>query len=1107
MAVTTVAQFAAELKSPVSTVLEQLQHAGVSKGSDRDPLTEADKERLLAYLRTSHGTASGDRKKITLTKKSTSEIKQADASGKARTIQVEVRKKRTFVKRDDFVSGAAASDALTSGEVEEIDASAVEAGGIDLEAEAQRRQAEAAAAAEAERQAQEARARQEAAERAAAEAAAAEAARVAAAEAARVAAEAAAREAAEREAAARAQAAAVVSEADLAAQAQAAKDAAAREAHARNRAEAQARAAAEVAALNAAADSRRRGNGPAGARRGAPAPVVAAPAAAAVEAAPAPAPVVPAPVVAEAAPVAAPVAADKAAPQAAVRVPGVQMPVPPRGVAPAPAAVTPVRGVQAPSLPGAGARVVKAADAAGADAQRIEQDRRRKAAEAEAAAIRDMMARKSKVLVAKKPEEPKPAPVAPAAAAAGKDGIKGTIHRPKPGTPGAPGAAPTAAKPGEKPGDKKAVKSEKLSSSWADDAAKKRSAAAKGRAEPARPGGGGTGWRQPAGRSGGRRGERNDSSNERFAPQVEAQIHEVHVPETISVADLAHKMSVKASEVIKQLMKLGQMVTINQQLDQETAMILVEEMGHKAFAAKLDDPDAFLEEENAAESGESLPRPPVVTVMGHVDHGKTSLLDHIRTSRVAMGEAGGITQHIGAYHVETERGVITFLDTPGHEAFTAMRARGAKATDIVILVVAADDGVMPQTKEAIHHAKAAGVPIVVAINKIDKPDSNLERVKSELVAEGVIPEEFGGESPFCQVSAKTGQGIDALLEQVLLQAEVLELRAPVVAMAKGLVIEARLDKGRGPVATVLIQSGTLKRGDAVLAGQSYGRVRAMLDENGKACQEAGPSIPVEIQGLTEVPSAGDEFMVLADERRAREIATFRQGKYREVNLNKRQAAKLENIFEGMGQGAAQMLPLIIKADVQGSQEALATSLLKLSTDEVKVQIVHAAVGGISESDVNLAIASKAVIIGFNTRADAGARKLADNNGVDLRYYNIIYDAVDEIKAAMSGMLAPEQREEVIGTAEIRTVFVATKIGTIAGSMVTAGLVRRSCKFRLLRQNIVIYTGEVDSIRRLKDDVKEVKEGFECGIKLKNYTDIAEGDQLEFFEIKEVARTL
>jgi translation initiation factor IF-2 len=474
---------------------------------------------------------------------------------------------------------------------------------------------------------------------------------------------------------------------------------------------------------------------------------------------------------------------------------------------------------------------------------------------------------------------------------------------------------------------------------------------------------------------------------------------------------------------------------------------------------------------------------------------------------VAAGEAGGITQHIGAYHVETPRGVVTFLDTPGHEAFTAMRARGAKATDIVILVVAADDGVMPQTKEAIHHAKAAGVPIVVAMNKIDKPEANPERVRSELIAEEVVPEDFGGDSPFVPVSAKTGQGIDDLLEQVLLQAEVLELTAPKDAPAKGLVIEAKLDKGRGPVATVLVQSGTLKRGDVVLAGSSFGRVRAMLDENGKPCQEAGPSIPVEIQGLTEVPAAGDEFMVLADERRAREIATFRQGKYREVTLNKRQAAKLENMFENMGQGEAQTLALIIKADVQGSQEALSSSLLKLSTDEVRVQIVHAAVGGISESDVNLAIASKAVIVGFNVRADAGARKLAEGNGVDLRYYNIIYDAVDEIKAAMSGMLAPEQKEEVIGNAEIRTVFVASKIGTVAGCMVTNGVVRRNARFRLLRDNVVVYTGEIESLKRMKDDVREVKEGFECGIKLKNYNDIAQGDQLEFFEVKEVARTL
>ncbi|MEO5844010.1 MAG: translation initiation factor IF-2, partial [Caldimonas sp.] len=651
-------------------------------------------------------------------------------------------------------------------------------------------------------------------------------------------------------------------------------------------------------------------------------------------------------------------------------------------------------------------------------------------------------------------------------------------------------------------GDKKSIKSEKLSSSWADDAAKKRALKAAPRGAP---GAGRAGWRAPRA---GRRGDRNDGAPSSFTAPAEFQAQEVHIPETISVADLAHKMSVKASEVIKQLMKLGQMVTINQQLDQETAMIVVEEMGHTALAAKLDDPDAFLEEETQADAAqESLPRAPVVTVMGHVDHGKTSLLDYIRTSRVAAREAGGITQHIGAYHVETPRGMITFLDTPGHAAFTAMRARGAKATDIVILVVAADDGVMPQTKEAISHAKAAGVPIVVAMNKIDKPESNIERVKSELVAEQVVPEDFGGDSPFVGVSAKTGQGIDTLLEQVLLQAEVLELRAPKEAMAKGIVIEAQLDKGRGPVATVLVQSGTLKRGDVVLAGSSFGRVRAMLDENGKPVDEAGPSIPVEIQGMTEVPQAGDEFMVLGDERRAREIATFRQGKYRDVKLARRQAANLENMMDQMGQGAKQTLPLIIKADVQGSQEALAQSLLKLSTDEVKVQIVHAAVGGISESDINLAIASKAVIVGFNVRADAGSRKLAENNGVDIRYYNIIYDAVDEIKAAMTGMLAPEQREETIGTAEIRTVFVASKIGTVAGSMVTAGIVRRGARFRLLRENVVIYTGEVESVRRIKDDVREVAAGFECGIKLKNYNDIKEGDLLEFFEVKEVARTL
>ncbi|MBU3648147.1 MAG: translation initiation factor IF-2, partial [Limnohabitans sp.] len=712
-------------------------------------------------------------------------------------------------------------------------------------------------------------------------------------------------------------------------------------------------------------------------------------------------------------------------------------------------------------------------------------DSRRRKALAEAEAIRQMMSSPQKTLVAKKPE---PAPDSKA--------IKGTLHKPAGTANGrvAP-AAPGAAAPGNKE-----VKSAKLSSSWADEQAKKKAIKTRGDSS------GGVGrnnWR------GGPKGRRDRERDEDRAPQapVEARVIEVHVPETITVAELAHKMAVKASEVIKQLMKLGQMATINQPLDQDTAMIVVEEMGHKAVIAALDDPEAFTEEEASAHHAEAITRAPVVTVMGHVDHGKTSLLDYIRRAKVASGEAGGITQHIGAYHVETPRGMISFLDTPGHEAFTAMRARGAKATDIVILVVAADDGVMPQTKEAIKHAKAAGVPIVVAVNKIDKPGANPERVKGELVAEEVVPEEFGGDSPFCEVSAKTGAGIDELLEQVLLQAEVLELKAPVDAMAKGLVIEARLDKGRGPVATVLVQSGTLNVGDVVLGGQTYGRVRAMLDENGKPIKSAGPSIPVEIQGLTEVPQAGDEFMVMSDERRAREIATYRAGKVRNTKLAKQQASKLENMFSDMTSGEVKLLPIIVKADVQGSQEALAASLLKLSTDEVKVQLVYAAVGGISESDVNLSIASKAVIIGFNTRADAGARKLAETNGVEIRYYNIIYDAVDDLKAAMSGMLTPDKKEEVIGTAEIRQVLRVSKIGAIAGCMVTSGLVRRNAKLRLLRNNVVVFTGELDSLKRFKDDAKEVKENFECGLTIKNYNDIVEGDVLEFFEIKEVARTL
>jgi translation initiation factor IF-2 len=565
-------------------------------------------------------------------------------------------------------------------------------------------------------------------------------------------------------------------------------------------------------------------------------------------------------------------------------------------------------------------------------------------------------------------------------------------------------------------------------------------------------------------------------------------------------------MAVKAAAVIKVMMKMGTMATINQMLDQETAMILVEEMGHIAKPAALDSPEAYLAEAEAHEV-HLEPRAPVVTVMGHVDHGKTSLLDYIRRTRVAHGEAGGITQHIGAYHVETPRGMVTFLDTPGHEAFTAMRARGAKATDVVILVVAADDGVMPQTIEAVHHAKAAGVPVVVAMNKIDKPEANPERIKQELVAQGVVPEDWGGDTMFVGVSAKTGEGIDELLEGVLLQAEVLELKAQNDVPAKGLVIEARLDKGRGPVATILVQSGTLKAGDMLLAGGAFGRVRAMLDENGAMVKEAGPSIPVEIQGLSEVPMAGEDVIVLNDERKAREIALFRQGKYRDVKLAKQQAAKLENMFEQMGEGEVRVLPLIIKTDVQGSYEALAHALQKLSTDEVKVNIIHSGVGAITESDINLALASKAVVIGFNSRADATARKLVQSSGVDVRYYTIIYDAVDEIKAALSGMLAPERKESVLGLVEVREVYRISKVGTVAGCYVLDGTVKRGSMVRVLRDNVVIHTGELDSLKRFKDDVKEVKSGFECGLSLKGFNDLNVGDHLEVYEMVEVARSL
>ncbi|VBI54600.1 translation initiation factor IF-2 [Burkholderia pseudomallei] len=975
MASNNVAQFAAELKMPAGVLLEQLQAAGVQKASEDDALSETDKARLLDHLRKSHGATDGDKRKITLTRRHTSEIKQADATGKARTIQVEVRKKRTFVKRDDVSeTGADQAQAQTDEQAE---------------AELKRREEEARREAELlEKQAQELRERQERLEREEAERRARE-----------EAAEAERRRAEEEAAAKRA----------AAAQAEAAQQAAA----AREQAQ---RAQSEPAEQSAQDEAR--------------------------------------------------AAAERAAQREAAK---------------------------------------KAEDAAreAADKARAEQEeirKRREAAEAEARAIREMMNTPRRAQV-KAVEPPKPAepPAAKAAEA------KGTLHKPAKPAGEAAAARPAAKKPASgapapaaAPAGDRTKKPGTGKSGWQDDAAKRRGIKTRGDSS----GGVDRGWRGgPKGR-----GKHQDSASSFQAP-TEPIVREVHVPETISVADLAHKMSIKASEVIKVMMKMGQMVTINQVLDQETAMIVVEELGHRALAAKLDDPEALLVEGEIGSDAEQLPRPPVVTVMGHVDHGKTSLLDYIRRAKVAAGEAGGITQHIGAYHVETPRGVVTFLDTPGHEAFTAMRARGAKATDIVILVVAADDGVMPQTKEAISHAKAGGVPIVVAINKIDKPEANPDRVKQELVAEGVVPEEYGGDSPFVPVSAKTGAGIDDLLENVLLQAEVLELKAPVESPAKGIVIEAKLDKGKGAVATVLVQSGTLSRGDVVLAGTAYGRVRAMLDENGKPTKEAGPSIPVEIQGLSEVPGAGEEVIVLPDERKAREIALFRQGKFRDVKLAKQQAAKLESMLEQMGEGEVQNLPLIIKADVQGSQEALVQSLLKLSTDEVRVQIVHSAVGGISESDVNLATASKAVIIGFNTRADAQARKLAEANGIDIRYYNIIYDAVDEVKAAMSGMLAPEKREVVTGMVEVRQVFKVPKVGTVAGCMVTDGVVKRSSSVRVLRNNVVIFTGELDSLKRFKDDVKEVKQGFECGMSLKNFNDIVEGDQFEVFEVTEVARTL
>lgn len=624
---------------------------------------------------------------------------------------------------------------------------------------------------------------------------------------------------------------------------------------------------------------------------------------------------------------------------------------------------------------------------------------------------------------------------------------------------------------------------------------------------------GGRGEDEPRRSSGGGRGGRGKPSREnerkggKFEKPVAPVSREVRIPETITVGELAQKMSVKAGELIKVMMKLGSMVTINQLLDQETAALVAEEMGHQYILLKENELEAQVMAEADEDAGNIIQRAPVVTIMGHVDHGKTSLLDYIRKTKVVAGEAGGITQHIGAYRVQTPKGTITFLDTPGHAAFTAMRARGADATDIVILVVAADDGVMPQTIEAIQHASAANVPLIVAVNKIDKPDADPEKVKSELTQYGVVAEDWGGENLFANVSAKSGEGIDDLLDKVLIQAEVLELTAPSTGMGRGVVIESRLDRGRGSVATVLVQSGVVKKGDIMLAGMEYGKIRAMLDENGNELQEAGASTPVEILGLSGTPNAGDEVVIVENERKAREIANFRQGKFKEIKIARQQKAKLENLFANTSSGEVQSVNLMIKADVQGSVEALSDSLLKLATDEVKVNIIASGIGGITESDVQLAIASEAIIIAFNVRADANAKKLVESEGVDLRYYSIIYEAIDQVKAAMQGLLSPEVREDIIGLAEVREVFRSSKFGTVAGCIVEDGVLKRNNPIRVLRNNVVIYEGALESLRRFKDDVSEVRAGTECGLGVKNYNDVRIGDQIECYERVSVERTL
>ncbi len=1031
MAISTVTEFARELKIPAKVLVEQLRSAGISVENENSTVSDADKAKLLENLHTER-TQNTKPRKITIMRRETSTIRQHDGQGGAHTIEVEVRRRRVFVKNTQAASDRAA-------------------------------QMKAA------REEMEARAREQLAAKAAAEAAASK----------------------------KVETSAVAPKA--AAPAPEVKPAA-------PEVKPEVAPKAEVKEASAA---------PAEVKKEVPPKVsVVAPTTQKAEvkatekketAEEKPAAVKPQEVKA---------AAEKKAsePKKEEKVPVVDKPKaeakaeakPQQKKAPQQQQNKPRKGenqqkggkpVNAVNVRAQQPKQPQKPEVSAEEKARIEAERnaaRRKAQE-EAEAIRQMLARPKVVLKAKATPVAK---ATPAAAPAAKEEKK-SEHR----KASQSNNAEKSEGSGKKGGFKGRGRNDRSmnDNGWGEDsrshrAMKTRGAIDDGTEEET------TSWRSRS------RKPKRDRNVAAVAAPAEPIVREVSVPETISVADLARKMAVKATEVIKTLMKMGQMVTINQMLDQDTAMIIVEEMGHKAVQAKIDDPEALLGElAGAAQNYPATPRPPVVTIMGHVDHGKTSLLDYIRRAKVAAGEAGGITQHIGAYHVKTPRGIVTFLDTPGHEAFTAMRARGAQATDIVILVVAADDGVMPQTKEAIAHAKAAKVPLVVAINKIDKPEANPERVRNELVQNGVMPEEYGGDVPFVPVSAKTGQGVDDLLENLLLQAEMLELKAPAEGPAKGLVIESRLDKGRGPVASVLVQTGLLKKGDIVLVGQAYGRVRAMNNELGKSVPEAGPSIPVEILGLSDVPQAGDVLLTVPDEKKAREVALFRQSRNRDVRLAQQQSARLDNAFNQNGD--VKTLSVVIKADVQGSQEAISAALQKLSTDEVRVQVVYSAVGGISETDVNLAAASRAIIIGFNVRADAMAKKTAETNAIEIRYYNIIYDAIDDVKAAMSGMLAPERKETGIGLLEIRQTIHIPKVGLIAGCRVMEGVVRRSANVRLIRDNVVVWTGELASLKHFKDDVREVQAGNECGLSLKGHDDIKEGDQLEIFEVTEIARTL